>query len=170
MTFDEAPRPVPVDAARPINPTQPTRPGNQVVPVRPTVTAPPQPSQVSQLPAGWYPEPGKPGVLRYWNGSSWEEWRQPLVAAPTVAQAGTSTAAAYVLAIFLGHFGAHNFYLGRPGPAIAQLLLWFAAIFTVWILIGFIPLGALVIWWIVDLCCIPAYVERANSRTLIRPV
>ena len=42
-----------------------------------------------------------------------------------------STGAAYLLWFFLGGFGAHRFYLGQNGTAIAQLLL---------ALFGWIPL------------------------------
>lgn len=48
-----------------------------------SLTDPPSPTP------GWYPEPETPGVLRYWNGSSWEEWRQPVVA-PGVAPSPTN--------------------------------------------------------------------------------
>ena len=32
--------------------------------------------------AGWYPEPGAPGSLRYWDGSTWTEQRHAAQAAP----------------------------------------------------------------------------------------
>ena len=32
--------------------------------------------------AGWYRAPGEDGLLRYWNGTSWTDHRQPLPAAP----------------------------------------------------------------------------------------
>jgi hypothetical protein len=37
-------------------------------------------------PAGWYPSPGEPGLLRWWDGSGWSEHRQnaELTAAPAV--------------------------------------------------------------------------------------
>ncbi len=39
------------------------------------------------------------------------------------AKSGKSKVAAGLLAIFLGAFGVHNFYLGYTGKAVAQLLI-----------------------------------------------
>lgn len=52
-------------------------------------------SSVDENPAvaGWYPEPGNQGVLRYWNGSGWEDWRQPAVAAPAAPANGIAVTA-----------------------------------------------------------------------------
>jgi hypothetical protein len=38
------------------------------------------------VPAGWYPDPVAPGVLRYWMGTTWSESTQPVpVSAPVMA-------------------------------------------------------------------------------------
>ncbi|MEZ5735786.1 MAG: TM2 domain-containing protein [Novosphingobium sp.] len=70
-----------------------------------------------------------------------------------------STGAAYLLLIFLGGFGAHRFYLGQTGTAIAQLLLG---------LLGWIPLFAgwivLGIWLFVDLFLIPGIIREKNME------
>lgn len=48
----------------------------------------------------------------------------PAPAAPAAAPAGAkSKMAAGLLAIFLGAYGVHNFYLGNTGKAVAQLLI-----------------------------------------------
>lgn len=52
-----------------------------------------------------------------------------------VANEAPSTGATYLLWLFLGFFSAHRFYLGRPGSAIAQLLLNFIVIGWLWTLI-----------------------------------
>jgi TM2 domain-containing membrane protein YozV len=56
-----------------------------------------------------------------------------------VANDGPNPVAAYLLWFFLGLFGAHRFYLGRTGSAVAQLLLTITVIglfvSCVWVLI-----------------------------------
>lgn len=60
---------------------------------------------------------------------------------------------AYLLWFFLGLFGAHNFYLGRIGVAVTQLILSL-------ILIG---LAVTVVWVLVDAFLIPGWVRRQNN-------
>ena len=36
---------------------------------------------------GWYPEPGRPGELRWWDGSTWTDHRMPATAPPPPAVA-----------------------------------------------------------------------------------
>jgi len=61
---------------------------------------------------------------------------------------------AYVLWFFLGIFGAHNFYLGRTGVAVTQLIL---TITVIGILITWL-------WWIVDAFLIPGWIRDQNNR------
>ena len=72
-----------------------------------------------------------------------------------------STGASYLLWFFLGWFGAHRFYLGQTGTAVAQLLLG---------LLGWIPLfigwAILSIWWIIDAFLIPGIIEREDMATI----
>ena len=60
---------------------------------------------------------------------------------------------AYMLWFFVGLFGGHNFYLGRTGVAIAQLILTLTII------------GVLVtlFWHLVDAFLIPGWVRRQNN-------
>jgi len=60
---------------------------------------------------------------------------------------------AYILWFFLGFFGAHNFYLGRIGVAVAQLIL---SLILVGLVITFV-------WVIVDAFLIPGWVRRQNN-------
>lgn len=76
------------------------------------------------------------------------------------------SAVAYLLAILLGQFGAHNFYLGRPGSAVGQIVLWFGSWATLWLGIGFVGLLAFFIWWIVDLCTIPGVIRAINDQRM----
>jgi TM2 domain-containing membrane protein YozV len=66
---------------------------------------------------------------------------------------------AYLLWFFLGGFGAHRFYLGTTGTAVAQLLLLLLG----WIpfLLGWVVLG---IWLVVDLFLIPGIARDANMK------
>ena len=54
---------------------------------------------------------------------------QPANVAPA-APGAKSKMCAGLLAIFLGAFGVHNFYLGNTGKAIAQLLITLLSCFT----------------------------------------
>jgi TM2 domain-containing membrane protein YozV len=123
-------------------------------------------TSMAQPAPGWYVEPGKPGVLRYWNGTGWEEWRKPLVEAPSVTQGQKSLAVAYLLAFFIGGLGIHNFYLGRTGAGVGMLVLWILGVLTAGFLVGFFLLAAVGIWLIVDLCLIPSYVRTSALRAV----
>ena len=60
---------------------------------------------------------------------------------------------AYLLWFFLGLFGAHNFYLGRIGVAVTQLIL--SLILVVMIITIF--------WVLVDAFLIPGWIRRQNN-------
>src|SRR5947207_12224878 len=60
---------------------------------------------------------------------------------------------AYLLWLFLGWYGIHNFYLRRTGAAVAQFVL---SLFVVGLIVT-IP------WWIVDVFLIPGRVRRQNK-------
>lgn len=121
---------------------------------------------LAQPAPGWYVEPGKPGVLRYWNGAGWEEWRKPLVEAPSVTQGQKSLAVAYLLAILFGGLGIHNFYLGRTGAAVGMLVLYVLGVLTAVFFVGLLLLAAVGTWLIVDLCLIPSYVRTSALRAV----
>lgn len=88
---------------------------------------------------------------------------------------GKSLAAAYVLAIFLGGFSAHNWYLGRHPIAGAQLALWLVFIITQFVAVSSSALNWLLwvgilsgliwlVWWIVDLATMAVLVRKANEK------
>ena len=58
--------------------------------------------------------------------------------------------AALLLCLFLGHCGAHNFYVGKTGQGVAQLLLNIFGWLTCIIIVGFFLLIPLWIWVLVD--------------------
>jgi TM2 domain-containing membrane protein YozV len=57
---------------------------------------------------------------------------------------------ATLLAWFLGIFGAHRFYAGKTGTAVAMLVLGIVGVATVWFFVGTIFLIAVGIWAFVD--------------------
>jgi TM2 domain-containing membrane protein YozV len=61
---------------------------------------------------------------------------------------------AYLLAFFLGLLGCHNFYLGRTGVAIAQLILTIT-------LVGII---ITMIWVLIETFLIHGWVRDQNNR------
>ncbi len=61
-----------------------------------------------------------------------------------------STGVAYLLWIFLAGFGAHRFYLGKTGSAVAQLILIVGGILLSAILVGVPMLIIGGIWILVD--------------------
>ncbi|EYD72010.1 TM2 domain-containing protein [Limimaricola hongkongensis] len=73
---------------------------------------------------------------------------------PDTAPAGTkSLSTAMLLALFLGPFGAHRFYMGRKGSAAMMLML---AVTIVGLLVT-------VVWLMIDLPRIPAMIRRHND-------
>jgi|SRR6478672_561249 TM2 domain-containing membrane protein YozV len=60
---------------------------------------------------------------------------------------------AYLLWFFLGLFGGHNFYLGRTGVAVTQLILSLI----------FVGLIITIFWVLVDAFLIPGWVRRQNN-------
>lgn len=75
-------------------------------------------------------------------------------------------AIAYVLALFLGGFGAHQFYLRNTGSGVTQLLLTLVGALTAWLYVGLLLLFAVFVWVVVDLFLIPGWVRRVNWSTL----
>jgi TM2 domain-containing membrane protein YozV len=74
------------------------------------------------------------------------------------------TAAAFLFWVFLGHFGAHRFYMGKTGSAVTMLLIWILSIPLCFILIGFVTYFAVFVWWIVDAFLICEWVNQHNAR------
>ena len=60
---------------------------------------------------------------------------------------------AYLLWFFVGWFGGHNFYLGRIGVAVAQLILTLTVI----------GLIITIFWVLVDAFLIPGWVREQNN-------
>ena len=75
-----------------------------------------------------------------------------------------SAGVAYLLWFFLGATGAHRFYLGQTGTAVAQLLLFIFGWLTIWVGVGLVLLLPLGIWVLVDAFLIPSIAREQNMR------
>lgn len=73
----------------------------------------------------------------------------PIYRAPAAPAGGSkSKILAFLLALFLGPFGAHNFYLGQTGAGVGKMVLavlglgaeitLFAVVLTIWIIIDLV--------------------------------
>lgn len=109
-------------------------------------------------PAGWYPGPS--GMVQWWDGRGWGPY------APQHARPAKEVGIAYVFLLLLGGFGAHRFYLGRPGSAIALLLIWWTGWLLAFAVIGIPLIIAGGIWLLVDLFILPSMVRETNARRL----
>ena len=74
------------------------------------------------------------------------------------------TSTTFLLWFFLGHFGAHRFYMGKSGSAVAMLLITLLSIPLFFVLIGFFTYFAAFIWWIVDAFLICDWVKEHNAK------
>lgn len=71
---------------------------------------------------------------------------------------------AWLLWFFLGHFGAHRFYMQKPYAGLMlglELIGWITSI----ILIGFIFIFAMFIWWIVDAFNLVQWINEDKIHT-----
>lgn len=75
-----------------------------------------------------------------------------------------SAVIAYVLWWFLGTFGAHRFYLNQGGTAIAMLVITLVSVPLCLVFVGFIGLGIIGVWWIVDAFLIPGMLQEYNLK------
>lgn len=71
---------------------------------------------------------------------------------------------AYILAILLGGFAAHRFYLGRTSSAVAFLAVLWLGVLLIGALVGIPMIMAAGLWWIIDLFLIPGITREANGR------
>jgi TM2 domain-containing membrane protein YozV len=74
----------------------------------------------------------------------------PQYAAPVTGVSTKSRLVAGLLCFFLGSVGAHRFYTGKTGTAIAQLILSIVGYATLIFVVGTVVLSAVGIWVLVD--------------------
>jgi TM2 domain-containing membrane protein YozV len=75
---------------------------------------------------------------------------------------------AILLAFFLGAFGAHQFYMGRPGLGVTMLLITVFGIPLSFIGIGVVMLLAMGIWALVSCFTLSGECERFNRALEMR--
>ena len=80
-----------------------------------------------------------------------------------VANEAKSPFVAYLLLIFLWGFGVHRMYLGRWISGLLMLVVWGLGWLMTPILIGWIPVGFIVLWCIIDLFLIPGMIDRDKN-------
>jgi TM2 domain-containing membrane protein YozV len=73
------------------------------------------------------------------------------------------TSVAYLLWFFLGQFGAHRFYLGKTGSAVAMLLIVLISIPLAFVFVGYLGFFTIFVWWIVDAFLIPGWIRTHND-------
>ncbi|WP_342071324.1 TM2 domain-containing protein [Yoonia algicola] len=90
--------------------------------------------------------------------------QQQILIEQRISNEKKSTGVAYLLWFFLGGLGAHRFYLGKTGSAIAILVLIIGGALLSAILIGIPMLIIGGIWLIVDIFLIPGMVAQDIQR------
>jgi TM2 domain-containing membrane protein YozV len=82
--------------------------------------------------------------------------------------AAKSPLIAYLLWFFLGYGVVHRMYLGRWISGILMLLIFGLSLLLTLVLIGYVGLGLIILWWVVDALLIPGMTRRANERLIAR--
>ena len=77
-----------------------------------------------------------------------------------------SAVVAYLLLIFLGGFGAHRFYLGRTGSAVAMLVITIVSFVLAFVYIGLLGFIVIGVWCFVDLFLVPGLVSDFNNKLI----
>jgi TM2 domain-containing membrane protein YozV len=77
-----------------------------------------------------------------------------------VTNEAKSAGVAYLLLLFVGGFGAHRFYLGKTGSAIAMLIMFILGWLTLALVVGGVLLVIVGIWCLVDLFLIPGIIQQ----------
>lgn len=77
-----------------------------------------------------------------------------------------SLSVAYLLWFLFGYGGVHRMYLGRWVSGLMMLaMLGVSMLFTI-ILVGYVGLGLIFLWWMIDSLLIPGMAQRSNERLI----
>ncbi|MBS7812265.1 TM2 domain-containing protein [Roseococcus pinisoli] len=82
--------------------------------------------------------------------------------------ASRSVVVAYLLWFFLGYGGVHRMYLQRWISGLLMLMLFGVSMLLTVILVGYLGLGLIILWWLLDALLIPGMTERHNARLIDR--
>ncbi|WP_374291353.1 TM2 domain-containing protein [Paenirhodobacter enshiensis] len=85
-----------------------------------------------------------------------------------IANERKSTLLAYVLWFFLGFFGVHRFYLGRWLSGLLMLVLFGIGSALTFIGVGYVLIGVVALWWLIDALLIPAMIAGDMSAMRMR--
>lgn len=88
---------------------------------------------------------------------------QQLLIEQRVANEGKSQIVAYLLLLLLWGCGVHRMYLGRFVSGILMLLIWGVGWLTAPILIGWLPIGFVSLWVILDMFLIPGMIREDQA-------
>lgn len=91
---------------------------------------------------------------------------QQLLIEQRVANEGKSQIVAYLLLLLLWGCGVHRMYLGRFVSGVLMLLIWGIGWLTAPILIGWLPIGFVCLWVIIDMFLIPGMIRE--DKAIIR--
>ncbi|RJL20130.1 TM2 domain-containing protein [Paracoccus siganidrum] len=86
--------------------------------------------------------------------------QQQLLIEQRVTNEAKSPLVAYLLLIFLWGFGVHRFYLGRWLSGLLMLAIWGIGWLLTPILIGWVPVGFVALWCVIDLFLIPGMIQE----------
>jgi TM2 domain-containing membrane protein YozV len=68
---------------------------------------------------------------------------------------------AYLIWFFLGYGGVHRMYLGRWTSGLLMLGVFVMSWVLSLVFIGYVGLGFILVWWVIDALLIPGMVRRS---------
>ncbi|HEV7458192.1 MAG TPA: TM2 domain-containing protein [Roseococcus sp.] len=79
-----------------------------------------------------------------------------------------SLVVAYLIWFFLGYGGVHRMYLGRWLSGLFMLGVFVMSWVLSLVFIGYIGLGFILVWWVLDALLMPMLVRRSNEALIRR--
>jgi len=75
---------------------------------------------------------------------------------------------AYLIWFFLGYGGVHRMYLGRWISGLLMLGVFAVSWVLSLVFIGYVGLGFILLWWVLDALLMPGMVSRSNEALIHR--